>query len=140
MPKSTFDTIAKVMQQTMAATDISPAPVLKRSSTANAIKRCRAAWQRAFNTTMKDHGNDPDFEYEATKNASKAYCMAMPVLADHESIGNFIACVAHGILVGSIPDDTSGQLLYAAQVASASVLHQQKSPKSKKSTPTPSSR
>jgi hypothetical protein len=140
MPRSTFDTLAKVFNQSITSTVITPAPELKRSSTGNAIKRCRAAWQRAFNTTMKIHGNDSSFEYDATKNAAKAYCMAMPVLADHESIRNFIACVAHGILVDALPDGTTGQLLYAAQVASASVLHQQRSAKPKKSHPTPSQR
>jgi len=45
----------------------------------------------------------------------------MPILASYEGIRDFIACVAHGILVNSIPEHKSKQLLYAAQVAISSL-------------------
>jgi hypothetical protein len=41
----------------------------------------------------------------------------MPMLAGYEGIRDFVACAAHGILIGAIPPERGGQLLYAAQVA-----------------------
>jgi hypothetical protein len=54
----------------------------------------------------------------------------MPQLSGRESIRDFIACTAHGILIGAIPPQQSGQLLYAAQVALGSL---QREPKPQKS-------
>lgn len=56
----------------------------------------------------------------ALKNASRAYCNAMPLLVGTAGIRNFLACVAHGILIGAIDKSQGGSLLYAAQVALSS--------------------
>ena len=55
------------------------------------------------------------------RKASTAYCKVMPYLSDYESIRKFIACAAHGILIGAIPQKRANQLLYAAQVAHTTV-------------------
>ena len=41
----------------------------------------------------------------------------MPPLSGHENICDFIACVAHGILIEAISGSDGARLLYAAQVA-----------------------
>jgi len=95
-----------------------------------AIKRCCAAWQRAYDANLEGTERDEIDVLEATRAAGPAYCKAMPPLAGYESIRDFIACAAHGILIDAIPEKRANQLLYAAQVA-LSTLH--RLPKSKKS-------
>jgi len=63
----------------------------------------------------------------AARDASVAYRNAMPLLAGYEGARDFVACVAHGILIGAIPENKAGQLLYAAQVALATIPHERKS-------------
>jgi hypothetical protein len=92
-----------------------PETALSQSSTRNALRRCRAAWHRTYKEYMK-RGRDQN-EYVAAEQAGRAYCNAMPLLTGHEGIRDFIACAAHGILIGAIPAERGGQLLYAAQVA-----------------------
>ena len=95
-----------------------PAPKLKSDPTrTKAIKRCLAAWRRSFNAYMVDSDGDSMDKVFAAHNADKAYCNAMPLLGSYESIRDFIACTAHGILIGAIPPQQSGHILYAAQVA-----------------------
>jgi hypothetical protein len=101
-----------------------------------AIRRCCAAWQRAFDAYLyKDEGLRAN-EYLAADHAGAAYRNAMPVLSGRDGIRNFIACAAHGILMGAIPENRGGQLLYAAQVAMASFQLGEKSPE-KTVPPTP---
>ena len=95
-----------------------PAPKLKSDPTrTKAIKRCLAAWRRAFNAYMVDSDPDSMDKVFAAHEADKAYCNAMPLLCSYESIRDFIACTAHSILIGAIPPQQSGHILYAAQVA-----------------------
>ena len=35
--------------------------------------------------------------------AGEAYCNAMPMLVGYEGVRDFLACAAHGILIGAIP-------------------------------------
>lgn len=86
-----------------------------------AIRRCSAAWKRAYDACMKGASGDRYDEIVAARKASTAYCKVMPYLSDYESIRKFIACAAHGILIGAIPQKRANQLLYAAQVALASL-------------------
>jgi hypothetical protein len=58
-----------------------------------------------------------------------AYREAMPLLSSFEGIRDFIACTAYGILMGAIPQEQSGRVLYAAQVALATL---QREPKPRK--------
>ena len=105
---------------------LSPTP----SSPKAALRRCRIAWQRAFKAYMdQSNGSSMDRVF-ADREAGDAYCNAMPILTGFEGIRDFIACAAHGILIGAITRDKSSQLLYAAQVALAALSHERSSPRS----------
>jgi hypothetical protein len=65
----------------------------------------------------------------AAHSASPAYCRAIHPLAGYENIRDFIACVAHGVLINAIPKKRVNQLLYPAQVALASLKCVPKPPK-----------
>ena len=95
-----------------------------------AIKHCCAAWQRSYKARLKDIGENSNAKVVAAHYAGNAYCKAMPPLAGYESIRDFIACAAHGILIDAIPQQRANQLLYAAQVALSTLPHQPKAQKS----------
>jgi hypothetical protein len=97
-----------------------PVAAPKASSSKAALRRCCAAWQRAFDANL--HAN----EFRATKEASAAYCKAMPLLEGEDGLRDFIACAAHGIVIGAIPEKKGGQLFYAAQVALATLRRERK--------------
>jgi hypothetical protein len=99
-----------------------PAPSTPKA----ALRRCCAAWQRSFNAYMGAHKGDSIDKLFAAKDAGEAYCNAMPMLAGYEGVRDFIACAAHGILIGAIPRDRAGQLLYAAQVSLATLHYEPK--------------
>jgi hypothetical protein len=113
-----------------SAPEPAPAPSLEPDPAhEKAVKRCCAAWRRAYNAYMeKIRGTGAD-KISAAYQAGPAYCNAMPLLAGYENIRDFIACLAHGILIGAIPASKSGQLLYAAQVALSTVHREPKPPK-----------
>jgi len=123
--------------------DIVPAPNCKRSKTGTALKRCRDAWKISYDAVYAQLIEDDDQEAsmkEAEEAGCKAYCSALPVLFDQDGIRNFISCVAHGILIGAIPEEKASRLLYAAQVAISALPRQPKAakPAKKPRTPTPS--
>jgi hypothetical protein len=86
---------------------------------AAAIARCREAWQQAFDRYMAANAAKEGrlAEPHAAREAAAAYRAALPPLRGNDSIGDFIACVAYGILIDAVPKERGGQLLYAAQVA-----------------------
>jgi hypothetical protein len=53
--------------------------------------------------------------------AKVAYGNAMPRLTGADNIRDFIACVAHGMIIGVIPSSEGSRLLYAAQVAYSAI-------------------
>ncbi|MGB7985364.1 MAG: hypothetical protein WCF54_09410 [Terracidiphilus sp.] len=85
-----------------------------------AIRRCCKAWQRVFDASLAEEADELDKSF-AAEIAAPAYCKAMPPLAGYENIRDFIACAAHGILIQAIPEKRANQLLYAAQVALATL-------------------
>jgi hypothetical protein len=95
-----------------------------------AIKRCCAAWQRAHDAHLEGTSGGDFARIVAVREAGSAYRRAMPPLAGYESIRDFIACTAYGILIDAIPQKRGNQLLYAAQVALASLHYEPKPPKS----------
>jgi hypothetical protein len=110
---------------------------LNSKQTRAAIKRCCAAWQRSYDAYMEGtQGCNTDKSYAAFK-AGPAYCKAMPPLAGYENIRDFLACAAHGILIEAIPQKMANQLLYAAQVALATLHYEPKPRKSALPPPTP---
>jgi hypothetical protein len=87
---------------------------------------------------MSTHKGDNIDRVFAAKPAAEAYCNAMPMLVGYEGVRDFIACAAHGILIGAISREKGGQLLYAAQVALAAVHMERKPPRPVSASPTPS--
>jgi hypothetical protein len=123
------------------STTLAPGPPSERgprhSSPKAALRHCCAAWQRAFDAYMSTRKGDNIDRMFATTPAAEAYCNAMPMLDGYDGVCAFIACTAHGILIGAIPKERGGQLLYAAQVALATVQKKPKPPASAPSDPPP---
>jgi hypothetical protein len=88
-----------------------------------AVARCCEAWQLAYDAELKKGKHD----CLAREAAGGAYRNAMPPLSDTESIRDFVACVAHGLLIKAIEDNSVGKLIYAAQVALSAASSQSKS-------------
>src|ERR1700685_2571311 len=87
-----------------------------------AVARCCQAMQAAYQairSTYEANGKESDEECQdrAAVAAQRAYCQAMPPLSGCENIRDFIACVAHGMLLDVFTGAESTRLLYAAQVA-----------------------
>ena len=53
----------------------------------------------------------------AYSESHQAFRDAMPPLSGAKNIRDFIACVAHGLLIDVLLESTAAKLLYAAQVA-----------------------
>jgi hypothetical protein len=85
-----------------------------------AVARCLNAWERTYQAEKAKRKDD----YDATEEAHKAYHDAMPPLSGYENIRDFIACIAHAMLINAIRDDQGSKLLYAAQVALGTVRRQ----------------
>ena len=83
------------------------------ASTNPAVDRCTKAWIKTFRAEMARS----NFAMTAGERASEAFRAAMPALSSRENCRDFIACVAHGTLIGAIPEQYGSKLLYAAQVA-----------------------
>jgi hypothetical protein len=75
----------------------------------------RLAWQAA-----KDRGASSS---TVNLEADLAFRTALPPLVGFYRICDFIACVAHGVLLGAISGADSSKLLYAAQVASSTTKY-----------------
>lgn len=56
----------------------------------------------------------------AFERAGKAYRRTIPALIGYRGVRNFIACVAHGVVIGVITPKESAALLHAARIASVS--------------------
>src|SRR5438309_8755263 len=78
-----------------------------------AVFRCNQAWNEAYRAALDQRKDDED----ARDAADYAYSEAMPPLFGVRNIRNFIACAAHGSIVGILGSAESSRLLYAAQVA-----------------------
>jgi hypothetical protein len=115
-------TLLKVLSEVQAQpTALPPMPEptseYLNGNPSHAITRCRDAWQQAYDLHMQKNARKGSDEYAAALEAGAAYRAAMPQLANWMGIRDFIACVAYGLLIEAIPQERSGQLLYAAQVA-----------------------
>ncbi len=75
-------------------------------------------------SAFKDQAGEVDFKRVgvhlkyAERISTQAYREAMPPLIDEEHIRDFIACVAHGMVLRVFEANEGSKLLYAAQVAS----------------------
>jgi broad specificity phosphatase PhoE len=82
-----------------------------------AVAYCYSEWLRVY----KAEKSKGEFWTDASKTASRAYREAMPSLSGQENIRNFVACVAHGMLISAIDGKVGTKLLYAAQVALSTI-------------------
>jgi len=78
-----------------------------------AVANCCDSWEAAFLASYSQDKN----EFRARDRANRAYRNAIPPLANYESICDFIACVAHGIVIQAIDEAIGSRLLYAAQIS-----------------------
>jgi hypothetical protein len=76
----------------------------------DALERVRAKSEAGIRGTIYPHSD-----------CAAAYRRAMPSLSGLENIRDFIACAAHGMLIGAICATDAARLLYAAQVARGAV-------------------
>jgi hypothetical protein len=77
------------------------------------IANCYSIWQRVYKAEIAKGVH----YIHAGRTAGLAYRRAMPQLTGQDNIRDFIACVAHGLLIGAIEENTGAKLLYAAQIA-----------------------
>jgi len=77
------------------------------------LLRCCNAWIRAHESALA-RGVNP---VSARLRANEAYRNGMPALSGADNIRDYIACVAHGMVVRTIIPEMGTRLLYAAQVA-----------------------
>jgi len=98
-----------------------------------ALLRCLEAYAIAEQKEKKKNRS----AYEASCAGAKAYRDALPPLSGYANIRDFIACVAHGMLVEAFRHNEVKQLLYAAQVATSALRCQ---PKTAETSPGPSRR
>jgi len=80
-----------------------------------AVAHCCEVWERT-RRQAREAGNGVVVSRVA---GHKAFQKSLPPLTGRENIQNFIACVAHGMLIGAILSPDGARLLYAAQVAMA---------------------
>jgi len=90
-----------------------------------AVALCNEVWLKIHTATLKQTRN----VYTAKNCAGKAFRLAMPPLSGYQNICDFIACAAYGMLLGAIKDENGTKLLYAAQVALATVPKESKTSK-----------
>jgi len=120
-------TPASIQKLTLTASIPSPGVQSNARQIRSALRRCNDAWKRAYDACLQKEKIEPGQEdtfwhAQAAKPAAAAYCRAMPLLFGSGNIHTFLACVAHGILIGAIPREKGSQLLYAAQVAHSTIL------------------
>jgi hypothetical protein len=87
-----------------------------------AVAHCTESWKKIHAATFEKTRN----VYTAERCAAKAYRLAMPPLSGYHNICDFIACAGYGILLGAFKNEMGTKLLYAAQVALASLPREAK--------------
>jgi hypothetical protein len=78
------------------------------------VGRCCEAWYCAYEKAAGQGRG----ELSCGLRANAAYRAAMPPLTCAENVPGFVACVAHGLLLGTIVDSIATRLFHAAQVVS----------------------
>jgi hypothetical protein len=125
MPKKSIAerAIAEALKGLQSPTTLDPGLGPKPTNPKTAVRRCCAAYDRAYKTKFEERKEHGEAGYFARMDGEKAFRDAMPMLAGYEGVRDFVACAAHGILINAIPQDRTSQLLYAAQVALAALRH-----------------
>lgn len=94
-----------------------PDPTVAVACENPAVARCVQAYQAAYDAAIASRQD----RIVARTPAGEAYRKAMPPLVGYENIRDFVACLAYGMLNNILRADEGTKLLYAAQVAQASV-------------------
>ena len=101
-----------------------------------AVRICLEAYVNGKKELLEKGGKAENVE----RAARMAYVSNLPMLSNADCIRDFIACVVHGMAIGSIPSSEGTRLLYGAQVAhSALPGGKKRRPKRTESTPNTSS-
>ena len=90
-----------------------------------AVLHCCQVWQSSIQYSLEKKMD----RYDTKVRANAAYRNAMPDLSGYENIRDFIACTAHGMLIGVVDSIEGPKFLYAAQVALGALRHEPKEPK-----------
>ncbi len=93
--------------------EMNPALALDPSTSNPAVLRCCEAWASTYRAVLATGKSRSTAHIEARD----AYSRTLPLLTSPENIRDFIACVAHGYVLGAYVDTTYAKLLYSAQVA-----------------------
>lgn len=105
-------------------------------SALSAIRFSRDAYNDAYEEYRDSNGGSAKVsEYLCKMAAVEAYRDSLPVLSSRQDILNFIACVAEGVLLEAIPENTSSKLIYAAYAALRALPREPKPQKTKKRHP-----
>jgi hypothetical protein len=122
--------MAKTIQSPIATSaEDGPAPARDNPRVAHCCNVFERAFLAAAGTGLSEYG--------MKDRASQAYRNAMPPLTGYQNCCDFVACVAHGILIEAIPEALGTKLLYAAQVALSNVRQQPKPQPSATGAPAP---
>lgn len=95
---------------------------MSNSTLSPAVLECWTAYQQKYAIECGKGAREDD----AYLDAKMAYRMAIPCLTDKASMRDFVACVTHGLVLGLIPNEDVGKLLYAANVAAGMLQNEQK--------------
>jgi hypothetical protein len=79
----------------------------------SAVALCYESYRRSLDQAEEERW----YKFKAFNVARRIYRKAMPPLSGQQNIGDFIACVTHGLLLGVFTPEETTRLLYAAQVA-----------------------
>ena len=115
----------------IAAVAIDDPPRDRTSRVERSLQHCKAEWDYAYAAAI-EKGHTAQ---RALRAAQVAYKIAMPKMEDLSSIRAAIACTAQGITLEVFTGRDGSQLLYAAQVALATL---QKKRAQRATTPPPS--
>jgi hypothetical protein len=114
--KTSLDDILSAVQRS-AETPAKPIDPASPASANPAVAHCCQAYTRALNAARSEGKGT----FASSNEAERAYRGAMPPLMGSGNIRDFIACIAHGMLIDAITGPDGARLLYAAQVAHASL-------------------
>lgn len=92
-----------------------------------AVQRCCLAALRAKDEVEEANPEEID-SYDASEAAVIAYRDAMPSLEGFENTRDYIACIAHGMLLGIFDPIDGPKFLYAAQIALGVLPREPKKP------------
>jgi hypothetical protein len=96
----------------------------ERASDNAAVNRCIRARQRAFAASFAEYNN----REHANAESKRAFRRALPPLAGHENVCDFIACITYALANEVIFSDDAAPLLGAAKIALSALRHEPSQP------------